>query len=257
MTTIRPIPDRPWEAAPEVSEAPWEAAPESPDVPALYGGGGATMAQGSPESFWEKAKRTLHDHIFGSAERAEAKGTGVGMQPTPAELGKTALAGAAAMAGGGAMGQVAAAPLRAGVALAEGYVGSEAGQKAGRVAERLGAPKGTAEVAGVAGGLLGGAGGTRKVAGAIRSRMMGPAAEAAAAEGAGAAVVPFPAPPAAPSGAGAAAEEIQAKILSLRKEHGLSGAQITSTLRQLYGIPPRDGQKMVDMVLAQFLKARP
>jgi hypothetical protein len=155
------------------------------------------------------------------------------------------------MLGGAAMGGIAAAPLRAGMAVAEGYAGSRAGEEVGSRAERMGAPKGTAKVGAAVGGLVGGAGGVTKVLGALRGRVMGSAgAEAAAAAPAAGKVLQMPAPPSAAAGQ---AEEIAAKILSLRKNGGLSGAQITSALRQLYGIPPSAGQKMVDEVLASAL----
>lgn len=61
--------------------------------------------------------------------------------------------------------------------------------------------------------------------------------------------IPPQAAVAAKSEVTAQAEEIAGKIIQWRTESKLSGAQMVSSLRNVYGIPPKDGQKMVDAVL--------
>lgn len=47
----------------------------------------------------------------------------------------------------------------------------------------------------------------------------------------------------------AKAAEIEGKILDWKTKNGWSGAQIESALRNVYGIPPRDGRQMINLVL--------
>lgn len=232
--------------------APWEDYQAPPDE-AQLGGSHATMAAGRAEGFWLEKGRMLKEAIFGHPDREDAKATGVAMQPTPYELAKTAATGGAAMLGGSMAGQLAANPIKAGLALAGSYAGEKAGHSAGEVAETVGAPKGTRQVLGVTGAILGGGAGALTKRGATAAgKLLGateaevaPAVEAAAGKTAQAA--------GSPAAAQSAAEEVEAKIVALRKQ-GLSGAQITSSLRQLFGIPPSAGQKAVEMVLEKYFK---
>lgn len=43
--------------------------------------------------------------------------------------------------------------------------------------------------------------------------------------------------------------EVERKVLLLRTQQGLSNAQVTATLRELYGIPQSYGKQMVEMIL--------
>ena len=288
---------------------------------ALLGGPGATMGPARDDGqglarVWEEAGRKLKEAFFGHPDRAEARAAGIGLQPTPAELGEAALAGGAAMLGGSAAGGIAAAPVRAGMAMVGGYAGEKAGRGLGEMAESAGAPRGTAAVVGGVGALAGAASPARALrslaggragavieavnprAGAALRQMMGgaddvaqavplasegprtlsvppgmprlpaqraarppatvsqfPAAEAGAARQAATVAPPAARPPAIPLAAGedaaVKAMEVQARIVALRK-NGLSGAQITSALRQLYKIKPSDGQRMVEAVFKLY-----
>jgi hypothetical protein len=282
VTTIKPIPDRSWEdAAPEVGPEEWDTGEEVPEsaMKPLLGGRQATIGPAQPEGItgvYREAARKLKEAIFGHPDRAEARAAGIGLQPTPAELGEAALAGGSAMLGGATMGGLAAGPTRAALVglakgAAKGYAGAEVGEGVGRVAEGLGAPEGTSTAAGVVGGIVGV--GPRRVVGAIRSRLPGRAAAAEAAPLAsdgprtlrvppGMRDLPEQVPgrvlqmPQAPTAAQGQAEEVLAKITSLR-EKGLSGAQIVSSIRQLYpGYKPSEYQKMVDMVIKSSPRVR-
>lgn len=125
----------------------------------------ATLSAGEPEGFMSRALGAVREAVMGSPERQEATQAGIYQQPTPADLAKTAAAGAAAMGGGYLMGSVAANPMAAakglGLGAAGGWAGEKAGGEAGEVAERIGAPAGTKKVlqtVGAVGGALAGPG---------------------------------------------------------------------------------------------------
>jgi hypothetical protein len=283
VTTIKPIPNDPWAAFPVATGEDFGAFPETNDSGPLLGGAGATMGAAPEESFWSKAGARLKEAFFGHPDQAEAEAAGIATQPTTARMVETGMAGAAAMAAGAGAGQLAAHPLRAGLGMAGSMAGEKAGSLAGGAAEAVGAPRGTAAVlsgaGAVAGGVAGGVAPQRMVSRAVDALEVVSPARAAAARrlmGRGAAEAAEAAPAAAPltsdgprtlhvpegmaklpgkgakaaaaSGAEAQAAEVQAKVVALR-QRGMSGAQITSSLRQLYGIKPSDGQKIVDMVL--------
>lgn len=102
----------PWQDDPVVSEAkPIKAAWASDPIV-----GGPQLSPGQPQSDVERAWETVRQAIFGSPERAELRDTGIGLQPTPADMVKTGLAGAS-FAGGTAAGA-------AGLARVPGAVGA-------------------------------------------------------------------------------------------------------------------------------------
>jgi hypothetical protein len=280
VTQIRPIPDRPWEQAPEVAEDAWRQAEEVPEsaMKPLLGGRQATMGPAQPEGLtgvWNEAARKLKEAIFGHPDREEARAAGIGLHPTPAEMGEAALAGGAAMLGGATAGGLAAHPVRAGLSLAASAAGEKAGREAGEFAEGVGAPRGTAMVGSLAGGVVGGVGAARRLAGMAKG-VGREAAEAAplASDGPrtlrvppGMRSLPEQRPsaqsagkvvqmPQAPTAAQGQAEEIIAKVSSLRSK-GLSGAQIVSSIRQLYpGYRPSEYQKMVYEVIKSSSRVR-
>lgn len=260
---IRPIPDRPpWEDFRQAGAAPWEEyqAPAGHDMPRLLGGAGATMGAAEPESLWEAARRRWNEAIYGPPERADVKATGVGLQPTPAEMVEAALTGGAILAGGATMGGLAAHPLRTAMTVGAGYAGEKAAHEVGEVAEAMGAPEGTANVAGVVGGLA--AGGRTAAGGRLARAGRAAAAEAETAAGGLARRVAHREGAAAATDRAAAqsfraeakAREIEEWIVSQRKGRGLSGAQLTEALRREHGIPVANGEKMVqDALEARFL----
>lgn len=154
-----------WESAPKVEADAkgdwWQAAPLARQAtPIRYGGADAALSSGEPQSVISRAKDALSQAIFGSPDRQAAKDAGINLQPTTAEMGKTALAGAAAMGGGEAAGMLSAYPMVAAKMLGSSVLGTMAGGTAGhyggKALEFAGAPAGTAEVGGKIGGFLGG-----------------------------------------------------------------------------------------------------
>lgn len=188
--------------------------------------------------------------------KGEMEGTAAAAGPSLSILGSTAAMGlvpaALAVRGGGAL-----------IGGAEGYErggvpGAVAGGVAGAVKPGVTGTVGGAmqgyEAAGVPGlvigaglgALMGGGKGqiARDVAG-LRGASVAPEA-AAAATGASRAVA---------SEAAATADEIAAQVVKWKTEHGFSGAQIVSSLRNVYGIPPKDGNKILQMVTANLPKS--
>jgi hypothetical protein len=274
VTQIRPIPNRPWEQDPEVEGDAYladEEVPESAMKP-LLGGRQATIGPAPPEGItgvWNEAARKLKEAIFGHPDRAEARAAGIGLQPTPAELGEAALAGGAAMMGGATAGGLVTHPLRVGLSLAGSVAGEKAGREAGEFAEGLGAPGGTATVGSVVGGVVGGGGSARRLfrgagreaaesaaplaSDGPRTLYVPPGMKGQAGQGGAARVLQMPQAPTAAQGQ---AEEVLAKIGSLR-EKGLSGAQIVSSIRQLFpGYRPSEYQKLVDLVVQASPRVR-
>ena len=80
---------RPWDydeevAAPRAGRqaAPWDQDEEAVNFP----GKEASFSQGKPESAWHSAWESVRQSIFGSPEREELKDTGIGLNPTTADM---------------------------------------------------------------------------------------------------------------------------------------------------------------------------
>lgn len=149
----------PWEKYQKKDDGdrpPWEryasrSAPAHPE---------ARLSAGEPESAFAKAARAVKEAVIGAPEREEAKQAGLYQTPTPFDMAKAGAAGAAAMAGGGMLGQVAAAPMAAVSNLALGtggaIVGKHVGRELGGLGETIGFPKGTRQALETGGALVGG-----------------------------------------------------------------------------------------------------
>lgn len=248
----------------------------------LKGGAEASIGPGQAPSAWEKAREVIGNAIFGTPERAEAKAMGLGVDTTPAELIQGAALAAAPVAAPvlegipGAVGAAGRATLPylpkaygAVSGMRQGYrTGGIPGAVAGGVTGFM-KPAGTGGVSGAIEGFEGG-GIPGAVGGAVLGTVMGgggdkvarlasalkgaPAstaavrAEAAAAQAAAKSATAAP-PAAAPAAPRLDPGEIQNYVMTMRQQHGLSGAQITDFLRSKYGIPLKDGSKMVKMIL--------
>lgn len=195
--------------------------------------------------------------------KGEMEGTAAAAGPSLSILGSTALMGAipAALAvrGGGAM-----------IGGAEGYrkggvpgavVGGVAGALKPGVTGTVGGAMQGYEAGGIPGAVVGaglgalmggGKGQIMRDVTTLRGAAGAPAATAAAES---AAVTTTAAPKAVASEAAATADEIAAQIIKWKTEQGFSGAQIISSLRNVYGIPPKDANKMVQMVTANLPKS--
>jgi hypothetical protein len=204
-------------------------------------------------------------------ERGEMEGTARAVGPTLGILAPAAalhmVPAAVAIRGGGALIGGTEGYRKGGVpgALAGAAVGAVKPGTTGTVGGALqgyesgGVP---GAVAGAALGMLLG-GGTGQVAREVAALRGAPAAvtraavpEVAAARAATAAAPEAAAAaPSAASAVQAQADEIAAQILRWKNEQGFSGAQIVSSLRNVYGITPKDGNKMVQMVLGTPAKA--
>lgn len=189
--------------------------------------------------------------------KGEQEGAAAAAGPSLSILGSTALMGAipAALAvrGGGAVIGGAEGYERGGVPGA--VVGGVTGALKPGVTGTVGGAMQGYEAGGVPGAVIGA--GLGALMGGGKSQILrdvskvrsatAPAATVATAEAAGVAA-------AAPSAA-TTADEIAAQIVRWKTEQGFSGAQIVSSLRNVYGIPPKDGNKMLQMVTANLPKS--
>lgn len=195
--------------------------------------------------------------------KGEQEGTAAAAGPSLSMLGSTALLGmlpaALAVRGGGAI-----------IGGAEGYErggvpGAVAGGVAGAIKPGVTGTVGGAmqgyEAGGVPGAVIGaglgalmggGKGQIMRDVTTLRGAATAPAATAAAES---AAVATAAAPKAVASEAAVTADEIAAQIVKWKTEQGFSGAQIISSLRNVYGIPPKDANKMVQLVTANLPKS--
>lgn len=193
--------------------------------------------------------------------KGEQEGTAAAAGPSLSILGSTALMGmipaALAVRGGGAI-----------IGGAEGYErggvpGAVAGGVAGAIKPGVTGTVGGAmqgyEAGGVPGAVIGA--GLGALMGGGKGQIMrdvttlrGATAAPAAAEAATVAAATA-APKAVASEAAVTADEIAAQIVRWKTEQGFSGAQIVSSLRNVYGIPPKDGNKMLQMVTANLPKS--
>lgn len=146
----------------------------------------------------------------------------------PAGIGSAVGRGVATLRGLSGAQKAATVAKTAGTAAAYGA----AGMAADRGLQAVGVPAGVSELAVTAAGL----GGTRPGRAAVRAGLKALAGTEAAAA------------PAAAAKVAATADEIAAQIVKWKTEQGFSGAQVVSSLRNVYGIPPKDGNKMLQMV---------
>lgn len=191
--------------------------------------------------------------------KGEQEGTAAAAGPSLSILGSTALMGtlpaALAVRGGGAVIGGAEGYERGGVPGA--VVGGVTGALKPGVTGTVGGAMQGYEAGGVPGAVIGAGlgalmgGGKSQILRDVSKVRSATAPAAATAEAAGVAAA---APGAAPSVA-TTADEIAAQIVRWKTEQGFSGAQIISSLRNVYGIPPKDGNKMLQMVTANLPKS--
>lgn len=103
--------------------APWM---QDEEVVGNFPGKNASIGQGKAPAWYEGAWESARNAIFGHPDREEAKAAGIGLQPTPAEMGEAALAGGSFF-GGPMAGAAVGARVLGGMRGVPGVVGKAAG----------------------------------------------------------------------------------------------------------------------------------
>ncbi len=222
------------------------------------GGSEAVLSPGEPESLLAKLSRKKSEFLHGedSAGRAGARAAGIGLQPTPAEMARVALAGAAAAGGPaslavgpavvGALGRPGGAVLKfAMTPVGSAAIGAAEGARRGPMEAITGAATGAGY------GLAGRGLNVLRLMARFKGAQGVAAKEAlAAAQTAKAATAGVPAAVGSKAGGAVASEgqDMAANITRWRNEHKFSNGQIVNALRQVYGIARPQAKEILKLL---------